>query len=63
MGRVRADTGHFEGVAVAQVDLDETYRMWYQGKTLEEYSTMRRTIFRTRRPELYGEITKPRKDE
>jgi len=61
MGRVRADTGHFEGVAIAEVDLDQTYPMWYQGKALEEYPTMRQTIFRTRRPELYGEITKPRK--
>jgi N-carbamoylputrescine amidase len=60
MGRVRADTGHFEGVAVAEIDLDQTYPMWYQGKALEEYSTMRRTIFRTRRPELYGELVKPR---
>jgi predicted amidohydrolase len=63
MGRVRADTGHFEGVAIAQIDLDQTYPMWYQGKMLAEYSTMRRTIFRTRRPELYGEITKPKREE
>jgi predicted amidohydrolase len=63
MGRVRGDTGHFEGVAIAQVDLDQTYPMWYQGRALEEYPTMRRTIFRTRRPELYGEIVKPRQEE
>jgi hypothetical protein len=63
MGRVRADTGHFEGVAIATVDLDQTYPMWYQGRALEEYPTMRRTIFRTRRPELYGEIVKPRQED
>jgi len=62
MGRVRADTGHFEGVAIAQIDLDQTYPMWYQGNALAEYPTMRKTIFRTRRPELYGEITKPRRE-
>ncbi|MCE9591391.1 MAG: carbon-nitrogen hydrolase family protein [Planctomycetes bacterium] len=59
MGRVRADTGHFPGVAVAEVDLDQTYPMWYQGKMLNEYPTMRETFFKTRRPELYGEVIKP----
>lgn len=58
MGRVRADTGHFQGVAIADIDLDETYPMWYQGKALEQYPTMRQTIFKTRRPELYEEITR-----
>ena len=28
-------------------------------KMLEAYPTMRETIFKTRRPELYGELTKP----
>lgn len=60
MGRVRADTGHFPGVAIAQIDLDETYPMWYQGKALENYPTMRQTIFKTRRPELYGQVTCPK---
>jgi predicted amidohydrolase len=58
MGRVRADTGHFPGVAVAEIDLDETYPMWYQGKALEHYPTMRQTIFKTRRPELYKDVSK-----
>jgi predicted amidohydrolase len=60
MGRIRADTGHFPGVAIAEVDLDATYPMWYAGKMLEAYPTMRETFFKTRRPELYGELTKPR---
>ena len=59
MGRIRADTGHFPGVAVARVDLDQTYPMWYQGPMLQRYPTMRETIFRTRRPELYDELTRP----
>ncbi len=63
MGRVRADTGHFEGVAIAEVDLDQTYPMWYEGQRLKEYPTMRRTIFRTRRPELYTQITNLRKED
>ncbi|MBI2302207.1 MAG: carbon-nitrogen hydrolase family protein [Armatimonadetes bacterium] len=59
MGRTRADTGHFPGVAIAEVDLDETYPMWYTGAMLEQYPTMRETLFRTRRPELYGALTEP----
>jgi predicted amidohydrolase len=59
MGRIRADTGHLPGVAIAEVDLDQTYPMWYEGKMLQRYPTMRETIFKTRRPELYGELTKP----
>ena len=58
-GRIRADTGHFPGVAIAEIDLDQTYPMWYQGKLLERYPSMRHTLFKTRRPELYGELTKP----
>lgn len=59
MGRVRADTGHFPGVALAEVDLDQTYPMWYSGGMLKEYPTMRDTFFKTRRPELYGELVRP----
>lgn len=59
MGRIRADTGHFPGVALADIDLDETYPMWYSGGMLKEYPTMRETFFKTRRPELYGELTQP----
>jgi predicted amidohydrolase len=62
MGRVRTDTGHFAGVAIADVDLDETYPMWYEGERLEKYPTMRQTIFRTRRPELYSQIVQPKKE-
>lgn len=59
MGRIRCDTGHFPGVAIATVDLDETYPIWYSGAMLAEYPTMRETLFKTRRPELYGELVKP----
>jgi len=59
MGRVRADTGHFPGVAIAEIDLDQTYPMWYSDKMLAAYPTMRETLFKTRRPEMYGELTKP----
>ncbi len=59
MGRIRVSTGHFPGVAMAAIDLDQTYPMWYQGEMLEEYPTMRETLFKTRRPELYGELVKP----
>ena len=59
MGRVRADTGHFPGVAMAEVDLDQTYPMWYEGEMLDRHPTMRQTLFRTRRPELYDDVAKP----
>lgn len=59
MGRIRADTGHFPGVAMAEVELDQTYPMWYEGRMRAAYPTMRATLFKTRRPELYGELTKP----
>ena len=59
MGRTRADTGHFAGLASATIDLDQTYPMWYQGAMLAAYPTMRETLFKTRRPELYGDLTTP----
>ena len=59
MGRTRADTGHLPGVAVADVDLDQTYPMWYTDEALQRYPTMRQTIFKTRRPELYGKLVEP----
>jgi N-carbamoylputrescine amidase len=59
MGRIRADTGHFPGIAIASVDLNQTYPTWYQDDMGQAYPTMRETLFKTRRPELYGELTKP----
>lgn len=59
MGRIRADTGHFPGIVIGSVDLNQTYPMWYQGDLYQAYPTMRETLFKTRRPELYGELTKP----
>jgi len=59
MGRIRADTGHFPGVAVAEVDLDQTYPTWYTGEMKKTYPTMRETFFKSRRPELYGEVVRP----
>ena len=59
MGRIRADTGHFPGVALAEVDLDQTYATWYEGAMKQTYPDVRTAVFRTRRPELYGELVKP----
>ena len=59
MGRIRADTGHFPGVAIAEVDLDQTYATWYLGAMKQTYPDVRAAVFRTRRPELYGELVKP----
>ncbi|MDP6126194.1 MAG: carbon-nitrogen hydrolase family protein, partial [Candidatus Latescibacteria bacterium] len=56
MGRTRADTSHFPGIAIATVDLDQTYPMWYTGAMLKEYPTMRSVFQKTRRPELYGPL-------
>lgn len=54
MGRIRADTGHFPGVAMAAIDLDETYPMWYRGPTGEAYPTMRDVLQETKRSGLYS---------
>jgi predicted amidohydrolase len=59
MGRIRADTGHFPGVALAEVDLDQTYPLWYEGAMLQAYPDVRAAVLGTRRPELYGELVKP----
>lgn len=59
MGRIRADTGHFPGVALAEVDLEQTYPTWYTGVMKQTYPDVRAACFRTRRPELYGELVKP----
>ncbi len=54
MGRTRADTGHFPGLAIARIDLAQTYPTWYAGVAYEKYPTMRELFRRHRRPELYG---------
>jgi N-carbamoylputrescine amidase len=59
MGRIRADTGHFPGVALAEVDLEQTYPTWYTGAMQQAYPDFRAALFRTRRPELYGEVVQP----
>ena len=58
MGRIRADTGHFPGVAVATVNLDEQYPLWYEGPMKACYPTLRDVVKKTRRPELYGDLAK-----
>ena len=60
MGRIRADTGHFPGVAVAEVDLDQTYPMGYEDEDLLKANpTMRQIFFQARRPELYRRLVEP----
>lgn len=58
MGRIRADTGHFPGVAIAPVDLDQQYPLWYEGPQKACYPTMRDIVKKTRRPELYGDVAR-----
>jgi predicted amidohydrolase len=58
-GRFLADTGHRPGLATATIDLDATYPMWYQEPLLRTLPTLRETVLRTRRPELYGVLTEP----
>ena len=62
-GQTLADTGHRPGVATATVDLDAGYPMWYQQPLLDELPTLRETVMRTRRPELYGGLTEPMADQ
>lgn len=58
-GRTRADTGHRPGVALAEIDLDENFEMWYTGELKERYPTLRDAYLSRRRPELYREICEP----
>jgi predicted amidohydrolase len=58
-GRTRADTGHRPGVAVAEVDLDETYEFWATGALKKKYPTLKECFLGMRRPETYEIITRP----
>lgn len=58
-GRTRADTGHRPGVAVAEVDLDETYEYWATGELKQKYPTLKECFLGMRRPETYGILTRP----
>ncbi len=58
-GRTRADTGHRPGVAVAEVDLDETYEFWATGELKKKYPTLKECFLGMRRPETYGILTRP----
>ena len=58
-GRILADTGHRPGIATATLDLDESYPMWYGEPLIRALPSLRETVFRTRRPDLYGGLTEP----
>ncbi|MFK7694314.1 carbon-nitrogen hydrolase family protein [Paenibacillus sp. HJGM_3] len=58
-GRTRADTGHRPGMAVAEVDLDETYEYWAVGELKQKYPTLKECFLGMRRPETYGILTRP----
>ncbi|MFC5653254.1 carbon-nitrogen hydrolase family protein [Paenibacillus solisilvae] len=58
-GRTRADTGHRPGVAVAAVDLDESYEYWATGETKKKYPTLKECFLGMRRPETYGILARP----
>jgi len=55
-GKIRADTGHRAGVAVATVDLDEGYEYWAARPDLR---TLKDVFLGLRRPETYGMLTQP----
>jgi len=57
-GEARADTGHRPGVATAMVDLDEGYEYWVPGNWKHKLPTLKEAFLGTRRPELYGELTR-----
>jgi len=57
-GRIIASTAHREGIVIAE--FDPKYRMLFWG---EGYGGNLRTMFDTiRRPDLYGDLVKPRND-
>ena len=58
-GRIIVSTGHQDGVAIAE--FDPKWRMPFWG---EGYGGNMRTMYDTiRRPDLYGELVKPREEE
>ncbi|MFK7694312.1 carbon-nitrogen hydrolase family protein [Paenibacillus sp. HJGM_3] len=61
-GRTRADTSHRPGVAVAEVDLDESYEYWATGELKKKYPTLKECFLGMRRPETYGILTRPDSD-
>ncbi len=58
-GRTRAETSHRPGVAVAEVDLDESYEFWATGELKKKYATLKECFLGMRRPETYGILTRP----
>ncbi|MCC6445956.1 MAG: carbon-nitrogen hydrolase family protein [Armatimonadetes bacterium] len=58
-GRNRASTSHRPGVAVAEVDLDESYEFWATGDLKKEYPTLKECFLGMRRPETYSILTRP----
>ncbi len=57
--RVIEPTGHFPGVACAEIDLDEQYESWYEGAQKRAIPTMQTAFLGARRPETYGVLTRP----
>ena len=58
-GRTRADTSHRPGVAVAEVDLDQSYEYWATGDAKQSLPTLKECFFGGRRPETYSMLTRP----
>ncbi len=59
-GKIRADTGHRAGVAVATVDLDEIYEYWI-GR--EDLKTLKDAFLGLRRPETYGVLVQQHSED
>lgn len=55
-GKIRADTGHRAGVAIATVDLDEGYEYWAARPDLP---TLKDAFLGWRRPDTYGALVQP----
>jgi predicted amidohydrolase len=60
-GSIVSDAGHFTGVAFAELDLNRSVRMDIldDGGNVQD---LRELVFATRRPETYGQITRPWRD-
>lgn len=62
-GRVVASTGHQDGIAIAEIDPKWRFPYWADGELLARYPDLRVMFDRIRRPDFYGDLTKPREDE
>ncbi len=62
-GRIVASTGHQDGITIADIDPKWRFPFWAEGELLERYPDLRIMFDKIRRPDFYGELTKPKEQK